>query len=65
MDFHLDRLLNLPNITVFTCQEKEGFIILRLNLLNEGISCPHCQCYTDHIFAIILSVGLRVELWKD
>ena len=49
MDFHLDRLLNLPNITVFSCQEKEGCIILKLNFLNEGISCPHCQNYTDDI----------------
>jgi transposase len=49
MDFHLDRLLNLPNITVFTCQEKESFIVLKLNFLNEGISCPHCQNYTEHI----------------
>ena len=49
MDFHLDRLLNLPQVTVFTCQQKEGFILLKLNLLNEGISCPHCQNYTDKI----------------
>ena len=49
MDFHLDRLLNLPNITVFSCQEKEGCIILKLNFLTEGISCPHCQNYTDEL----------------
>ncbi|MFM6209342.1 transposase family protein, partial [Planktothrix sp.] len=22
---------------------------LKLELLNEGITCPHCQSYTDHI----------------
>jgi transposase len=49
MDFHLDRLLNLPQVTVFTCQLQVGFILLKLNLLNEGISCPHCQKYTDQI----------------
>ena len=49
MDFQLDRLLNLPNITVFSCQEQEGFIVLKLDLLNEGITCPHCQSYTDNI----------------
>jgi transposase len=49
MDFHLDSLLNLPNVTVFTCQHQEGFITLKLDLLNEGTTCPHCQNYTDHI----------------
>mgnify|MGYP003449921193 CR=1 FL=1 len=49
MDFHLDALLNLPNVTVFTYYQKEGFIILKLELLNEGIQCPHCQNYTDHL----------------
>jgi transposase len=49
MDFHLDSLLNLPNVTVFTCQHQEGSIILKLDLLNEGTTCPHCQNYTDHI----------------
>jgi hypothetical protein len=25
MDFHLDALLNLPNVTVFTYYQKEGY----------------------------------------
>ena len=49
MDFHLDNLLNLPDVTVFTTYQKEGFIILQLEFLKEGISCPHCQHYTDHL----------------
>jgi hypothetical protein len=49
MDFHLDTLLNLPQVTVFTCQQQEGFIILKLELLNPGINCPHCQTYTDNL----------------
>lgn len=49
MDFHLDNLLNLPHITVLSCQQQEGFIILTLDFLNEGILCPHCQTYTDHL----------------
>ena len=49
MDFHLDTLLNLPNVTVFTCSQKLDCIILQLELLNEGIICPHCQGYTDDI----------------
>ena len=49
MDFHLDSLLNLPNVTVLSCQRQEGFVILKLDLLNEGITCPHCQGYTDNL----------------
>jgi hypothetical protein len=41
MDIHLDTLLNLPDVTVFTVREKEGFIFLLLDLINPGISCPH------------------------
>lgn len=49
MDFHLDTLLNLPNVTVFTAYQKEGFFILKLELLNEGITCPFCGQYTDKL----------------
>lgn len=49
MDFHLDALLKLPNVTVFTYRQEAEVIILKLNLLNEGISCPHCQTYTDEL----------------
>ncbi len=49
MDFHLDSLLNLPNVTVISYQRQEGYIILKLEFLNEGITCPHCQNYTDDI----------------
>jgi transposase len=49
MDIHLDILLDLPNVTVFTCEQVEGFTVLKLKLLNEGISCPHCHSYTDEV----------------
>ena len=49
MDFHLDTLLNLPYVTVLTCQQHEEFIVLKLELLTEGISCPHCHSYTDNL----------------
>jgi transposase len=49
MDIHLDTLLNLPDVTVFTVSEKEGFIFLTLDLINPGISCPHCHHYTETI----------------
>jgi len=47
MDFNLDTLLNLPNVTVFNYSKELEFIILNLNLINEGITCPHCNNYTD------------------
>lgn len=49
MDFHLNNLLNLHQATVFTCYQLSGFNILQLHLINEGISCPHCQNYLDTI----------------
>jgi hypothetical protein len=49
MDIHLDSLLMLPNVSVFTCYQKEGFIFLELELINQGINCPHCQTYTDNL----------------
>ncbi len=49
MDFHLDSLLNLPNVTVFTHRQRADSIILQLELLNEGIICPHCQKYSDEL----------------
>ncbi len=49
MDFHLDSLLNFPDVTVISCQQQEEWIILKLEFLNEGITCPHCQKYIDDI----------------
>jgi transposase len=49
MDIHLDTLLRLPNVSVFTCYQKEGLIILELELINPGFNCPHCSCYTDKL----------------
>jgi transposase len=49
MDIYLDTLLKLPNVSVFTCYQKEGFIVLDLELINQGINCPYCQTYTDKL----------------
>ncbi len=49
MDFHLDKLLNLPNVTVFTCYQKEDCNILQLELLNSKIKCAYCESETDDI----------------
>jgi transposase len=49
MDFHLDTLLNLPNVTVLTCYHKEGFTVLKLDLLNPKVSCNYCGKATDDL----------------
>ncbi len=46
MDFNLDALLNLPNVTVFSYSTELEFIILNIHLINEGITSPHCNNYT-------------------
>lgn len=49
MDIHLDSLLNLSNTTVFTCYQEADFTCFSLQLTNEGITCPHCHNYTEHL----------------
>jgi transposase len=49
MNFNLDNLLNLPNVTVFSYSIELEFIILNLHLIDEGITCPHCHNYTDTV----------------
>ena len=43
MDFHLDTLLNFPNVTVESCTQQPGEVHLKLRFLNEEASCPHCE----------------------
>lgn len=49
MSFNLDYLLNLPGVWVQTCAEVEGMISLKLEILVEGMNCPHCQKYTEEL----------------
>lgn len=43
MDFHLDTLLNFPNVTIESCTQQSNEVYLKLCLLNEEASCPHCK----------------------
>lgn len=49
MDFHLDSLLNLGSITVFSCTQQDGQVFLKLKFLTEFSPCPHCQQPSDEI----------------
>lgn len=42
MDFHLDTLLNLPNVTVESCIYQNDEVYLILRFLIERSYCPHC-----------------------
>lgn len=43
MDIHLDTLLKLPNATVESCTQQDNEVYLKLRLLNQEASCPHCK----------------------
>lgn len=43
----LEKLLNLPETTVVGYQQVEGYFCLQLKLTSRGISCSHCQQYTE------------------
>jgi transposase len=45
MDFHLDTLLNLPNVVVDSYSNPLDAVILKLQLINDGINCPNCNEY--------------------
>jgi transposase len=49
MDFHLDRLLNLPDITVLSCTQEDNQVFLKLRFLNEASACPYCQLLSDQL----------------
>lgn len=49
MNWHLDHLLKLSNITVVKMQEIEDFICLNIENVKEGIICPHCGNYTEDV----------------
>lgn len=49
MDFHLDTLLKLPNVTVESCPQQPNEVYLKLHFLSEEASCPHCQKLSEEI----------------
>lgn len=49
MDFHLDTLLNLPDITVESCTHQDNETYLRLQFLTDNSHCPHCNNLSDEL----------------
>jgi transposase len=52
MDFHLDTLLDLNNVAVFSYSSELDYTVLKLQLVNDGINCPSCNVYTDKIHQV-------------
>lgn len=49
MDFHLDTLLNLPDITVESCTYQDEQVYLRLRFFTNKSDCPHCHNPSDEL----------------
>ncbi|ASC70523.1 hypothetical protein XM38_014620 [Halomicronema hongdechloris C2206] len=49
MDFHLERLLNFPNVTIERCTETDNEVHLGLRWLNQSVPCQFCGCETDKV----------------
>ncbi len=49
MDFHLDNLLNLPNVVGDSYASTLDAIVVKLQLVNAGINCPNCNEYISQV----------------
>jgi hypothetical protein len=49
MDFHLDTLLNLPNVIADNYASTLDAIVVKLQLVNAGINCPNCSEYISQV----------------
>jgi transposase len=52
MDFHLDGLLNLLDITIERCIKNDTKTILKVGFLTDYATCPHCQHSRDELHQI-------------
>ena len=52
MDFHLDNLLNLPNVVGDGYTSTLDAIVVKLQLVNAGINCPNCNEYISQVHQI-------------
>lgn len=51
-EFHLDGLLNLPDITIERCIKNDTKTIIKVVFLTNYATCPHCQQSRDELHQI-------------
>jgi transposase len=49
MNFDLDSVLNLSNVSVVGHTEEMDYRILDLEIMSIGIECPHCHNHTEKV----------------
>ena len=49
MDFHLDTLLNLPDVMVESCIYQDNEVYFGLRFLTEESCCPHCGSHSEKL----------------
>ena len=45
MNFHVDTLLSLPNVVIDSYSNTLDAVIVKIQLVNNGIDCPSCNKY--------------------
>ena len=49
MNFNLAPLLNLPNVVASDYSNTLDTVIIKIELINDGINCPNCNRYTGKV----------------
>jgi transposase len=52
MDFYLDTLLNIPNVVADSYSSTLDTVVIKLQLINDGIDCPNCSNYTCKVHQV-------------
>ncbi len=65
MNFHLDYLLDLAGVSVASCTQVEGNISLSLEILANGINCPHCGKNTEQMHQNRRRAGACTHIWSS
>ncbi len=65
MDFHLDTLLNLPNVVADSYAITLDAIVVKLQLVNAGINCPNCSKYISSTPNSLSFIHRFIYFWSS